>query len=121
MRSLSVSEQIQTERRTAIRVEDLHITYRRPVEKKPTFKSTVKRMGRGQRVVKEIEALKGVSFEVPAGAHVAIVGETGSGKTTFCKLLTRLADPLRGRFELEGVDLREVAPASVGLAENMPG
>lgn len=56
--------------------------------------------------------LRDVSFQVPAGAHVAIVGETGSGKTTFCRLLTRLADPLRGRIELEGVDLREVAPAS---------
>ena len=56
--------------------------------------------------------LRDVSFEVPAGAHVAVVGETGSGKTTFCKLLTRLADPVRGRIELEGADLREVAPAS---------
>jgi putative ABC transport system ATP-binding protein len=56
--------------------------------------------------------LHGVSIEVPAGAHVAVVGETGSGKTTFCKLLTRLADPVNGRIELEGVDLREVAPAS---------
>jgi len=56
--------------------------------------------------------LHDVSVEVPAGAHVAVVGETGSGKTTFCKLLTRLADPVRGRIELEGVDLREVAPAS---------
>ena len=56
--------------------------------------------------------LRDVSFEVPAGAHVAIVGETGSGKTTFSKLLTRLADPLRGRIELEGADLREVAPAA---------
>ncbi len=56
--------------------------------------------------------LHGVSIEVPASAHVAVVGETGSGKTTFCKLLTRLADPVGGRIELEGVDLREVAPAS---------
>jgi putative ABC transport system ATP-binding protein len=53
-----------------------------------------------------------VSIEVPAGAHVAVVGETGSGKTTFCKLLTRLADPGQGRIEVEGVDLREVARGS---------
>ena len=46
--------------------------------------------------------LKDVSIEVPAGAHVAVVGETGSGKTTFCKLLTRLADPVEGRIDLEG-------------------
>jgi putative ABC transport system ATP-binding protein len=41
---------------------------------------------------------------------VAIVGETGSGKTTFAKLLCRLADPTVGEIELGGVDLRTVAP-----------
>jgi putative ABC transport system ATP-binding protein len=53
-----------------------------------------------------------VSLEVPAGAHVAIVGETGAGKTTFVKLLTRLADPARGRIVIGGVDLRDVAQGS---------
>jgi putative ABC transport system ATP-binding protein len=54
--------------------------------------------------------LRGVSVEVSPGAHVAIVGETGCGKTTFAKLLSRLADPVAGRVEIGGVDLREVAP-----------
>jgi ATP-binding cassette, subfamily B, bacterial len=52
--------------------------------------------------------LRDVSIEVPEGAHVAIVGETGSGKTTFCKLLTRLADPVEGEIRIGGVDLREI-------------
>ena len=56
--------------------------------------------------------LRGIDVEVAAGAHIAIVGETGCGKTTFAKLLTRLADPLEGRILVGGVDLREVAPAS---------
>jgi ABC-type multidrug transport system fused ATPase/permease subunit len=60
-----------------------------------------------------------VSVEVPAGAHVAVVGETGSGKTTFCKLLTRLADPVAGRIELGGVELRSVAPDSRRAAVRM--
>ena len=64
------------------------------------------RYGDGPLVVQD------VSLEVPAGAHVAVVGETGSGKTTFCKLLTRLADPVLGRIEVEGVDLHEIARAS---------
>ena len=49
---------------------------------------------------------------VAAGAHVVIVGETGSGKSTFVKLLTRLADPVEGTIRVGGVDLREVARAS---------
>jgi ATP-binding cassette, subfamily B, bacterial len=65
------------------------------------------------------EVLHGVTMEVPAGGHVAIVGETGSGKTTFVKLLTRLADPRAGRIVVGGVDLREVARASRKAAIRM--
>jgi putative ABC transport system ATP-binding protein len=56
--------------------------------------------------------LRGIDVEIPAGAHIAVVGETGHGKTTFAKLLCRLADPTSGRIVVGEVDLREVAPAS---------
>jgi ATP-binding cassette subfamily B protein len=56
--------------------------------------------------------LHGISLHVPEGGHVAIVGETGCGKTTFVKLLTRLADPLGGTIEVGGVDLRAISPAT---------
>jgi ATP-binding cassette, subfamily B, bacterial len=56
--------------------------------------------------------LHGISLDVGAGEHVAIVGETGCGKTTFVKLVSRLADPLAGGISVGGVDLREVAAAS---------
>jgi putative ABC transport system ATP-binding protein len=58
------------------------------------------------------QVLHGITLSVGAGAHVAIVGETGCGKTTFAKLMSRLADPVRGRIEVGGVDLRDVAPGS---------
>jgi ATP-binding cassette, subfamily B, bacterial len=54
--------------------------------------------------------LRGIDVEVAAGSHVAIVGETGCGKTTFAKLLSRLADPTAGRISVGDVDLREVSP-----------
>ena len=56
--------------------------------------------------------LQDVNLDIPAGAHVAVVGETGHGKTTFAKLLCRLADPTEGRILLDDVDLREVAAPS---------
>jgi len=56
--------------------------------------------------------LHGVDVVLPPGIDVAIVGETGSGKTTFAKLLCRLADPTAGRILLNGLDLRELAPDS---------
>ena len=49
---------------------------------------------------------------LPAGADVAVVGETGSGKSTFAKLLCRLADPTAGTVRIGGVDLREVSGAA---------
>jgi putative ABC transport system ATP-binding protein len=63
--------------------------------------------------------LRGVSIAVPAGAHVAIVGETGSGKTTLSKLLTRLADPVDGQITIEDVGLTDVARASRQSAVRM--
>ena len=56
--------------------------------------------------------LHDVSVDIAAGAHVAIVGETGSGKTTFAKLLCRLADPTEGEVRIGPSDLRSVDPAS---------
>jgi len=58
------------------------------------------------------EVLHGISLSVPAGGHVAIVGETGCGKSTFVKVMCRLADPLDGRVLIGGVELAQVDPAS---------
>ncbi|MFM8862121.1 MAG: ABC transporter ATP-binding protein [Acidimicrobiia bacterium] len=56
--------------------------------------------------------LHDVTIDIPAGAAVAVVGETGSGKTTFAKLLVRLADPVSGSITLGGVPLTMVDAAS---------
>ena len=53
--------------------------------------------------------LHGIDLQLSAGVNAAIVGETGSGKTSFAKLLARLADPTDGRILLDGIDLREVS------------
>ena len=54
------------------------------------------------------EVLHGIDVSIPAGTNVAIVGETGSGKTTFAKLLTRLADPTEGLLKVGGIDLKTI-------------
>jgi len=53
-------------------------------------------------------ALTNVSFEVPAGTTVALVGPSGAGKTTIANLLLRFWDPDEGGITLDGLDLREL-------------
>ncbi len=57
--------------------------------------------------------LQDVNEHIGSGSRVAVVGETGSGKTTFAKLLTRLMDPTTGAVLLDGVDVRAVEFASL--------
>jgi ATP-binding cassette, subfamily B, bacterial len=57
--------------------------------------------------------LRDVSMAIDSGTRVAIVGETGSGKSTFAKLLTRLMDPGEGRVLLDGIDVRDIAATSL--------
>ena len=60
--------------------------------------------------------LPGLDLDIPAGQTVALVGETGAGKTTIARLLGRFYDPRSGRVTLDGVDLREL-PDSVLRSE----
>ena len=57
--------------------------------------------------------LDGVDLLVEAGQTVALVGETGAGKTTIVKLLTRFHDPTSGAVRIDGVDLRSVTQRSL--------
>lgn len=59
------------------------------------------------------DVLTDVSIEIAPGAAVAVVGETGSGKTTFAKLATRLLDPSDGTVAIGGADLRTVRFSSL--------
>jgi ABC-type multidrug transport system fused ATPase/permease subunit len=53
-------------------------------------------------------AMRDVSVHVPAGETLALVGETGAGKSTFAKLVARFYDPQRGRVLVDGHDLRDL-------------
>ncbi|GAA4368521.1 ABC transporter ATP-binding protein [Paeniglutamicibacter cryotolerans] len=57
--------------------------------------------------------LSGIDLHLPAGSHTAVVGPTGSGKSTLGALLPRLHDPASGRITIDGIDLRDIAPTDL--------
>ena len=58
-------------------------------------------------------AVTGVDLDVPAGTTLAVVGETGSGKTTLAALIARLYDPTSGSVRIDGIDIRDMRLADL--------
>ena len=96
---LSVSS---PKRAARIRVQDVSVTYRTSLERAPTLKSTLLRLGRRERIIREIEAIKDVSFEVPHGKVMGVVGANGAGKSTLMRTVAGILPPTRGRVEVHG-------------------
>jgi ATP-binding cassette subfamily B protein len=57
--------------------------------------------------------LRGVDLQIPAGTKLAVVGETGSGKTTLAYLLARLYEVEEGKVTIDGIDLRDLSHAAL--------
>jgi teichoic acid transport system ATP-binding protein len=98
----SLSASLRSDPPLAVRVEDLSITYRTTFERKPTLKQALVRFGRGQRAVKEVEALKHVSFDVRAGTAMGIIGANGAGKSTLMRAMAGILPPTSGSIEVWG-------------------
>jgi ABC-type polysaccharide/polyol phosphate transport system ATPase subunit len=86
----------------SIVVNDVSVTYRTSVEGKPTLRSTIGRLGRRQRIVREVEALKNVNFRIKRGAVYGVVGANGAGKSTLMRTVTGILPPTHGRVEVKG-------------------
>ena len=133
MSSLSGSE-------PRIRVEDVSVTYRTSLESAPTLKhtvlklgrrekivreidalkNTVLKLGRREKVVREVDALKGVSFEVPEGQVLGVVGANGAGKSTLMRTVAGILPPNSGRVEVHG-RVSTLLALGVGFNRKMTG
>ncbi len=86
----------------AISVQDLSITYRTSFESAPTLKSTLQRLGRRNKLVKTVEAVKGVSFDVNHGTVLGVVGHNGAGKSTLLRAIAGIMPPSSGQIVVNG-------------------
>jgi ABC-type polysaccharide/polyol phosphate transport system ATPase subunit len=101
-------------------VQDVSVTYRTSLESAPTLKSTVLKLGRREKVVREIQALKNVSFEVPEGQVLGVVGANGAGKSTLMRTVAGILPPNSGRVEVHG-RVSTLLALGVGFNRKMTG
>lgn len=88
---------------SAVIVDDLHITYKVSLERKTSLKNALVRRTRKQEVrYREVNALKGVSFEVPQGQCTGFIGANGAGKSTLMRAVAGILPPTSGQIEVNG-------------------
>ena len=73
----------------------------------------VKSAGVIRRTIGHVQAVDGVSFQVPAGGSLGLVGESGCGKSTTGRLVTRLYEPTGGSIEFDGQDITTISARSL--------
>ena len=83
-------------RPSAINVQNVSLTYRTTFERVPTFKSAIIRLGRRERAVREVQAVREVSFVVPHGTTLGIIGANGAGKSTLMRMIAGILPPTEG-------------------------
>jgi ABC-type polysaccharide/polyol phosphate transport system ATPase subunit len=115
--SLSASPE---NRPLAVKVEHLSVTYRTTFERVPTFKNAITRFGRGERALKEVKALDDVSFDIPEGTSLGIIGNNGAGKSTLMRALAGILPPTEGRIEVRG-RITPLLALGVGFNNNLSG
>jgi ATP-binding cassette subfamily B protein/subfamily B ATP-binding cassette protein MsbA len=93
-----------------VRFEDVSFYYK---DDQPSRASSTGLTSTSPSAQREDLVLDGINLNVDAGQTVALVGETGAGKTTIVKLLTRFHDPTAGCVRVDGVDLRTVTQQSL--------
>ena len=104
----------------AVKVDDLCITYRTTFERTPTLQQALVRFWLGPRAVREVEAIKNVSFDVRTGTAMGIIGSNGAGKSTLMRAMAGILPPTSGSIEVWGRASTLLA-LGVGFNKNLSG
>jgi ABC-type polysaccharide/polyol phosphate transport system ATPase subunit len=101
-------------------VDDVSVTYRTTFDQRPTLRGMIRSLGRGEKVVREVEAVKHVSFSIPHGTVLGIVGANGAGKSTLVRTIAGILPPTAGRIDVYG-RVSTLLALGVGFNKNLSG
>jgi ABC-type polysaccharide/polyol phosphate transport system ATPase subunit len=101
-------------------VQDVSVTYRTTFDRRPTLRGFVTSLGRGEKVIRYVEAVKGVSFSIPHGTVLGIVGANGAGKSTLVRTIAGILPPTTGRIDVYG-RVSTLLALGVGFNKNLTG
>src|SRR3954463_10040537 len=111
--------------RVTVAVRDVHITYRTAIDRRAnTLRQRLLSMGKDDVAkpmgIREVKALRGVSFEVTQGTVMGIVGPNGAGKSTLMRALAGILPPTSGMIEVHG-RVSTLLALGVGFNANLTG
>jgi ABC-type polysaccharide/polyol phosphate transport system ATPase subunit len=104
----------------AVSVQDLGLTYKTSIDKKPTLKARIKSLGRGKKHTRIVEALRDVSIDVHYGTVLGIIGSNGAGKSSLMRVISGIVPPTQGRVEVYG-SVSTLLALGVGFNPSMTG
>ncbi|MTA01748.1 MAG: ATP-binding cassette domain-containing protein [Actinobacteria bacterium] len=104
----------------AISVQNLGLTYKTSIDKRPTLKARIKSLGRGKKQTRIVNALNNVSLDVHYGSVLGVIGSNGAGKSTLMRVISGIIPPTTGRVDVYG-SVSTLLALGVGFNPSMTG
>jgi ABC-type polysaccharide/polyol phosphate transport system ATPase subunit len=101
--SLSVSNSSDAKsKKRAISIENLGLVYKTTLDKRPTFKTRIRRLARRKRQTRIVHAVNNLSLEIKYGTVLGVIGTNGAGKSSLMRVISGILPPTSGRVEVFG-------------------